>query len=81
MVHGFNPWFMKILQNKKQLSPCTTTTEPTLQRSQAATTGVHTPQEKSPQWEVRTLQLESSPHSPQLGKSLSTPMKAQHSKT
>ena len=26
-VHGFDPWYKKIPHAKKQLSPCTTTTE------------------------------------------------------
>ena len=57
-----------------QLSPCTTTTEPVLLSPGTTTTEpVHLEgpkQEKAPWWEARTLQLESSLHSPQLGKSL-----------
>ena len=38
MGHGFDPWSRKISQAAGQLSPCTTTIEPVLQKLQVTTT-------------------------------------------
>ena len=57
-----------------QLSLCATTTEPALQSPWIAATEAHAPrvcgpqQEKPVEWEAHALQLESSPHSPQVQK-------------
>ena len=84
--HRFDPWARKIPHVSKQLIPLlnsTTTTEPVLKslgahllNPHAATTEGCVPraqdlqQEKPPQWEDLTPQLELSPHWPQLEKSL-----------
>ena len=58
----FDPWSEKISHASEQLSPCTTTTEAPMPKA-------HAPhQEKSPQWEVYALQLESSSQLLQLEK-------------
>ena len=78
---GFDPLSGKIPQAVEHQSPCTTTIEPVLW-SPAATTAeptwcnywsprAHAPQQEKPlQWKAQAPQLESSPCSPQLGKSL-----------
>ena len=60
--HGFNPWSRKIPHAAGQLSPCATTTDPVCSRARVLQ------QEKPPQGEACVLQLESSPHWPQLEK-------------
>ena len=50
--HRFDPWSRKISQAEGQLNPHVTTTE-----SECALQ-----QEKLPQWEAQTLQLENGPH-------------------
>ena len=59
---GFNPWSGKISHATGPLSPCTTTTETHLPAAWALQ------QEKPPQWEALTWQLESSPQLLQLEK-------------
>ena len=72
--HGFDSWSRKIPHVPQQLRPCAVTTEPMLWSPRALTTEAVTTeacalqQEKPPQWEAWTLQLESSPCSPQLEK-------------
>ena len=67
--HGFTPWSGKIPHAVEQLNPCTTTIEPVPKRLGAATTeacaarACALQQEKPPQWDAHTLQLESSPQS------------------
>ena len=71
--HRFNPWSGKIPPLVEQLSLCATATEPVSSRACglqlwspcSATTEAHTPG-------VRVLQLQSSPHLLQLGKSQSS---------
>ena len=67
--HRFHPWSRKIPYAEKQPSPCITT-EPLfcsiaqeLQLLMPFRPGAHAPQEKPPQWEACTAQLESSPQS------------------
>ena len=73
--HGFYPWSGKIPHTMGQLCPCTTAAEPALYSSCATRTEAHGPrayapqQEKPPQREAHTLQLESSPCLPQLEES------------
>ena len=73
---GLIPWFRKIPRASEQLSPWATTIESELQNSGATTAEPMCPrvcapqQEKPLQWEASALQLESSPHSLQLEKSL-----------
>ena len=56
--HGFKPWSRKIPHATEQLSPCTTTTEPTCCNYWSPHARAHAPQqEKPPQWEARALQL------------------------
>ena len=52
MGHGFNSGFKKIPQAVEQLSPFTTTTKACTPRAGAQQ------QEKPPQWEAHTSQLE-----------------------
>ena len=54
----------------EQLSLSTATTKPVLQSPGAATTEVQAPRAHAPQREACTLPLESTPHSPQLEKSM-----------
>ena len=67
--HRFHPWSRKIPYAEKQPSPCITTeplfcsTAQELQLLMPFRPGAHAPQEKPPQWEACTAQLESSPQS------------------
>ena len=73
--HEFNPWSRKISHAAEQLSPHTITTEPVLkawelQLLRPTYPRTHAVQQEKPlQWETLTLQLESSPCSPQLDQS------------
>ena len=80
----FDPWSGKIPHAVKQLSLCATSIDPMFEIPWATTTepayrNYRSPpcprahslqQEKPPHWETHTPQLESSPHLPQLKKSL-----------
>ena len=80
--HRFDPWSRKISHAGEQLGLCTTviapilwslgaaTTESTRYNSWSPHTRAHAPQEKPLQQEALALQLECSPCSPQLEKSL-----------
>ena len=74
--YGFDPWSGKIPHATEQLSSYTTTIELELWSPGTTATEAHVPracalqQEKPLQREAPTLQLESSPYSPQLEKSL-----------
>ena len=83
--HRFEPWSGKIPHATRQLGLCATATEPACPSPRAVTTEAWAPrastlqQEKPPQWEARALLLERSPCSLQLGNSLRTATKTQHS--
>ena len=62
--HGLDPWSWKIRRALGQISPSASTTEAHEPRARAPQ------QEKPPQWKAHVLQLESSPHMPQLEKNL-----------
>ena len=92
--HRFDPWSRTVPHATEQPCPYTTTTEPVLKAWEpqllsaypAATEGcvpwslhsTHT-HTKPPRWEAQILQLENSPHSPQLEKKPVPATKTQHS--
>ena len=83
--HRFEPWSGKISHATRQLGLCATATEPACPSPRAVTTEAWAPractlqQEKPPQWEARAPLLERTPCSLQLGNSLRTATKTQHS--
>ena len=82
--HRLDPWSGKIPHATEQLIPCATTIEPVLLNLGVKTTEAHTPQSRcsaareATTMRCRCTQLESSPRSPRLEKSLHS-KKAQHS--